>query len=80
MPVTVQFFEGKPAAGQLLDTLEMAAAPQIGATIVFEIEGDRRRPLEVVSVQHQIDVRRRDDSIESREIAIRCGTRPAGCD
>lgn len=77
MPVLVQFFEGDPAVGQLLDTVEMAAAPQIGATIVFEIEGDRHRPAEVVTVQHHFEMRLRDDTYESREIAIRCGTRPA---
>lgn len=72
--VTIQFFEGRVSDGQLLDTVMMAAAPQIGATVQFDIEGDRPRQLQIISVQHVIEIRKRAPTIESHETLIRCGT------
>src|SRR5690606_17224393 len=49
----------------------MAAFPQIGATIAFDIDGDRLRHLKVIFVQHNIEVRTREVTTESREVLIR---------
>ena len=75
--VSVQFFEGPATDGQLLDTVEMAAAPQIGAAVTFDIEGDRLRQRKVIAVEHVIEIRRQAETIDSREILIRCGTERA---
>lgn len=77
MPVVVEFYEADDI-GQLIDAVEMAAAPQIGALIVFTRDGDRQAPLEVVSVTHMVDAKTEQMSIHVKESGVRCGLRRLG--
>jgi hypothetical protein len=74
VPVIVEFYEADNNGG-LIDAVEMAGAPQIGALIVFTVNGDRQVPLEVVSVTHMVDAKTERMGIHAKESAARCELR-----
>lgn len=78
----MRIFEGPIADNQELDTLEMAAAPQIGATIVIYAQGDRQRARKITAVEHVLAFEEATGqtgvtTYETREVEVRCSTRLA---